>query len=95
MNKGLYRVKAARRREAYRPRSGSDAQAAVQARREAAERAAHRLHLEIETARVKGCTIPTALARHLTERAVPTPRGRAVWTHTTVARVLVRAGNRS
>ncbi|MBC4018898.1 recombinase family protein [Siccirubricoccus deserti] len=32
-----------------------------------------------------------AMARRLTERGVPTPRGSGAWTHTTVARVLARA----
>ncbi|HYF08582.1 MAG TPA: recombinase family protein [Acetobacteraceae bacterium] len=75
----------------YRPRSGPDAQAAAQARREAAERAAHRLSLEIEAAAVIGVAHPAALARFLTERSVPTPRGRTRWTHTTITRVLARA----
>ena len=62
-------------------------------RREAAERAAHRLHLEIETARAKGVQSPTALARSLTERAVSTPLGASVWTHTTIARVIARVSS--
>ncbi|MBK1660595.1 hypothetical protein CKO45_20455 [Paracraurococcus ruber] len=37
------------------------------------------------------CAIQAAIARALTERGVPTPRGGAAWTHTTVARVLERA----
>ena len=74
----------------YRPSAGPDAQAAARARREAAERAAHRLQLEIEAVRSSGVVHPTALARVLTARAVATPRGGRVWTHTTVARVLDR-----
>ena len=75
----------------YRPATGPDAQAAAQARREAAERAAHRLSLEIEAARADGVHHVTALARLLTERAVPTLHGSTRWTHTTVARVLARS----
>ena len=77
----------------YRPSNGPDARAAAQARREAAERAAHRLILEIQAARAQGITHPTALARRLTERGVPTPGSSTQWTHTTVARVLSRAAS--
>ena len=74
----------------YRPAMGPDAAAAADARREAAERAAHRLNLEIEAAREMGAGHPTALARVLTDCGEPTPGCSAHWTHTTVARVLVR-----
>jgi len=74
----------------YRPTTGPDTQAAAQARREAAERAAHLLHLEIEAAKATGAFHPAALARVLTERGVPTPRGNIRWTHTTVARLTAR-----
>ena len=74
----------------YRPSAGPDASGATQARRDAAERAAHRLHLEVEAARAAGVISPTALARALTNRAIPTPRGSLRWTHTTVARLLAR-----
>ena len=57
----------------------------------AAERVAHRLTFEVERLRAKGVAGQAAIARALTERGVPTPRGRPVWTHTTVARVLARA----
>jgi DNA invertase Pin-like site-specific DNA recombinase len=67
------------------------AAAATQARHMAAERAAHRLALEVERLRRDGVTGQAAIARALTERGVPTPRGGAAWTHTTVARVLARA----
>jgi DNA invertase Pin-like site-specific DNA recombinase len=75
----------------YRPASGPDAAAAVLARREAAERSAHRLGLELERLRVDGIEGHAAQARALNARAVPTPRGTGAWTHTTVARVLARA----
>ena len=65
--------------------------AATQARRVTAERAAHRLALEVERLRAKGVTGQAAIARALTERGVPTPRGGTAWTHTTVARVLARS----
>ncbi|MDN3564608.1 recombinase family protein [Paeniroseomonas aquatica] len=75
----------------YRPAMGPSAAAATQARRLAAERAAHRLTLEVERLRTEGVTGQAAIARALTERGVATPRGCGVWTHTTVARVLARA----
>ncbi len=74
----------------YRPTCGPDAQAAAHARQETAERTAHRLVLEIEALRAEGITTHQGLARSLTERGVPTPRGGATWTHTTVARLLGR-----
>jgi DNA invertase Pin-like site-specific DNA recombinase len=71
----------------YRPATGPDATAAAQARREAAERAAHRLALEIGAVTAGGHLSHAELARALTARGVPTPRSGAVWTHTTVSRV--------
>jgi DNA invertase Pin-like site-specific DNA recombinase len=75
----------------HRPRVPPDAAVAVRARQEAAERAAHRLLLEVERLRREGIASLQGLARALTERGVPTPRRGAVWTHTTVARLLARA----
>jgi DNA invertase Pin-like site-specific DNA recombinase len=75
----------------YRPALGPDAAAAAAARREAAERAAHRLGLEVDRLRAEGVKGHAELARALTTRAVLTPRGSTTWTHTTVARVLRRA----
>jgi DNA invertase Pin-like site-specific DNA recombinase len=75
----------------YRPAAGPDAAAAALARREAAEQVAHRLALEVERLRSAGVVGQAAMARALTERGVPTPRGGSAWTHTTVARVLARA----
>ncbi|WP_370323054.1 recombinase family protein [Roseococcus sp. SYP-B2431] len=74
----------------YRPAQGPDAAAAAGARRLEAERAAHRLALEIEAFRNQGFVSHAALARTLTERSVPTPRASGIWTHTTVARVTDR-----
>ena len=74
----------------YRPSAGPCAAAAASARGDVAARAAHRLSLEIETLRQEGVTTLVGLARSLTERGTLTPRGGAVWTHTTVARVLDR-----
>lgn len=62
------------------------------ARQEAAARTGHRLALEVEALRGAGVTTMAALAQALTERGVPTPRGSAVWTHTTVARLMQRIG---
>ncbi|WP_198370526.1 recombinase family protein [Roseomonas rosulenta] len=74
----------------YRPVAGPDAMAAALARREAAERAAHRLGLELERLRAEGVSGHAAIARALNARAVPTPRGWGAWTHTTVARIVER-----
>lgn len=74
----------------YRPAVGPDAAAAALARREAAERVAYRLALEVELLRREGLVGQAALARALTGRGVPTPRGGGRWTHTTVARLLLR-----
>jgi DNA invertase Pin-like site-specific DNA recombinase len=76
----------------YRPTVGPNASAAATARVQAAERVAHRLALEVERLRAEGMVAHAAIARALTESGVPTPRGGAAWTHTTVARVLARAG---
>jgi DNA invertase Pin-like site-specific DNA recombinase len=75
----------------YRPEQGPDAAAATVARREAADRAAHRLMLELERLRAEGVETHAEIARRLTARGIPTPRGSSVWTHTTVARVVDRA----
>ncbi len=79
----------------YRPINGPDAQAAAQARQEAAQRTAHRLMLELDALRAVGFITHHGLARALTERGVPTPRGGATWTHTTVSRVLAAAQSAS
>jgi DNA invertase Pin-like site-specific DNA recombinase len=76
----------------YRPSTGPDAAVAGQARRLQAEKAAHRLQLEVDAARAAGTTTLAGLARALSERGVPTPRGSRTWTHTTVARLLARVG---
>ncbi|WP_431266939.1 recombinase family protein [Dankookia sp. P2] len=77
----------------YRPAEGPSAAAASQARRVAAERAAHRLALEVERLRAESVVGQAAIARALTERGVPAPRGGAAWTHTTVARVMARTAS--
>jgi DNA invertase Pin-like site-specific DNA recombinase len=77
----------------YRPRAGPDSGSATLARREAAERAAHRLLLEVNRLREAGITSMQGLAQALTKLQVSTPRGAAVWTHTTVGRLLNRAGD--
>ena len=74
----------------YRPVAGPDAAAATRVRREGAERAAHRLMLEVTALRDAGVSTMQGLAAALTERGVPALRGGAVWTHTTVARLLAR-----
>jgi DNA invertase Pin-like site-specific DNA recombinase len=75
----------------WRPCQGPDAGRASQARRETAQRAAHRLALEVERVHDEGIEGQAAQARILTERGVPTPRGEGFWTHTAVARVMARA----
>ena len=74
----------------YRPATGPDAATATAARREVAERSAHRLHLEVQRLRKAGIVGHGELARALTARNVRAPRGGAVWTHTTVARLMQR-----
>jgi hypothetical protein len=76
----------------YGPAAGPDAAAAALARREAAERTAHRLVLEVERLRAEGIEGQAAMARALDERGVPTQQGRWAWTYTTVARVMSRSG---
>jgi DNA invertase Pin-like site-specific DNA recombinase len=75
----------------WRPPLAPDAGRASLARQEAAQRAAHRLALEVERLQDEGITSQAGLARALTARGVLTPQGGAVWTHTTVARVVMRA----
>ena len=58
----------------YRPAVALTRAAAALARREAAERTAHRLGLELERLRAEGVEGHAALARALNERGVPTPR---------------------
>jgi DNA invertase Pin-like site-specific DNA recombinase len=77
----------------YRPPTGPDAAAASATRCEAAERAAHRLHLELEQLRAAGVAGHAALARAMNDQGVPTPRGAGAWTHTTVARILERTAH--
>jgi len=79
----------------YRPPTGPDAAAASATRREAAERAAHRLSLEVDRLRAQGVESYAAMSRALSAAGIPTPRGRGVWTHTTVARVLARSATAS
>jgi DNA invertase Pin-like site-specific DNA recombinase len=74
----------------YRPPEGPDSSAAALARCAAAERAAYRLLLEVDLLREEGVSTRHGIARALTERGVRTPRDGKVWTHTTVARLLVR-----
>jgi hypothetical protein len=79
----------------WRPAVPPDAAAAVAARREMAEQAAHRLALEIARLEQDGVVGQAGLARAFTERGVPTPAGSAVWTHTTVARIRMRTSRAS
>ena len=92
-------LRAAKAREAvlggdrgWRPPAPPCAAFAAVARRDAATQTAHRLALEVEALRVEGVTSHAEIARSLSGRGVPTPRGSAAWTHTTVARVLARTG---
>ena len=70
----------------WRPLKPPCAAAAAQARQEEATRTAHRLVREMERLWAEGIVTYAGLARALTKRGVPTPRGRFGWTHTTVAR---------
>jgi hypothetical protein len=76
----------------WRPSKPPCAAAAAQARQEEATRTAHRLALQVEVLRAEGVTTNAGMARALTDRGVATPRGGAVWTHMTVARVVGRVG---
>jgi hypothetical protein len=78
----------------YRPATGPDSGVAATSRRVAAERAAHRLLLEVDRLRSEGVTSMQALARALTERGVPTPREGKLWTHTTVGRLRARTSTK-
>jgi hypothetical protein len=49
------------------------------------------LTLQLAQLRAEGIEGHSALARALNARRVPTPKGADAWTHTTVARVMVRA----
>lgn len=77
----------------YRPAAPPCAARAALSRTERADQAAHRLWLEIERLRAAGVTTMIGLARALTDRGVPTPRERRIWTHTTVARLMARTTN--
>lgn len=77
----------------YRPPAGPNAANAARMRREGAERTAPRLMLDVAAFREAGVRTMLGLAQALTERGVATPRGGAIWTHTTVARVVGRAAS--
>jgi DNA invertase Pin-like site-specific DNA recombinase len=77
----------------YRPAKGPNAVEAAQPRRQAAERAAHRLVLEIERLRIEGIEGHAVLGRALNARRVPTPGGTGTWTHATVSRVMQRVAS--
>ena len=74
----------------HRPTVGPDSGAAAVARGVAAGRAAHRLLLEVKQLRAAGIASRQKMARALTAKGVPTPRGSGTWTHTTVGRLLTR-----
>ncbi len=76
----------------YRPSAAPDANAATSARRDEAERTAHRLMLEIADIRENGVSTLQGMAQELMARGVPTPRHGSMWTHTTVSRLLARVG---
>ena len=75
----------------YRPSVAPCARAAANVRAEVADRVAHRLAFEIAELQAEGISTRQGLARALTERGVSAPGGGAVWTHTTVARLIARA----
>ena len=72
----------------WRPAASPDAVAASLARREASDRAAHRLALEVKAIRAEGVVGQAAVARALNARGGPSPDGRGAWTHTTVTRLV-------
>jgi DNA invertase Pin-like site-specific DNA recombinase len=77
----------------YRPSTPPDwregTKAAAEARRQAADRAAHRVVPAIEEARAGGARSLRDLAEALNQRGIPAPKG-GNWTATTVRRVLER-----
>ena len=75
----------------YRPLVGPDVAAAAVARLQVAEQTAHRLVLGVELLSSSGSVGKAALARALNESGIPTPTGKGLWTHTTVARVMARS----
>ena len=77
----------------YRPSVAPCAARAAVARGETADNVAHRLLFEIERLQAEGVATLVGLARALTRRGVPSPRGGTVWTHTTVARLVARVGH--
>ena len=76
----------------HRTATGPDAAAAARVRREGADEVAHRLMLEVTALRDAGVSMIQGLAAALAERGVPAPRRGAVWTHTTVFRLMARVG---
>jgi DNA invertase Pin-like site-specific DNA recombinase len=74
----------------WRPPKPPCAAAAASSRADQATRTAHRIGLEMEVLRAEGITTYKGLARALTGKGVATPGGSATWTHTTVARLVVR-----
>jgi DNA invertase Pin-like site-specific DNA recombinase len=67
--------------------------AAVEVIRAGADQRAADRAIEVEELRAAGCATPTAIARALTERGIPTPRGGAVWSCVQAQRLLARLGN--
>lgn len=65
---------------------------AALARRQVAARVPHCLILWLEQMRADGVIGKAAIAPALTRLGVRTPRGSGIGTHTTVSRVLVKAG---
>ncbi len=76
----------------YRPAQGPNSAEAAEARRVSADRAAHRLGMEVEWLLANGVVGQAAIARALNKHGIPTPSGVGAWTHATVSRVRARAG---
>jgi DNA invertase Pin-like site-specific DNA recombinase len=77
----------------WRPTKPPCARAAALERKDAADRTAHRLLLEVQALKATGISTHKGLAQALTERGVQTPSGSSAWTHTTVARVVARTAS--
>jgi DNA invertase Pin-like site-specific DNA recombinase len=73
----------------YRPASAPDTALAAEARRKAADHAAHRVLPVIETLKAEGLSLH-GIAAEMGRRGIATPRGGA-WTATAVRRALQRA----
>lgn len=79
----------------YPPKAVPAATTAAQARRDIVELVTNGLLLEVEQVRTASVTSQSAIARAVNKKGVPVPSGHGAWTHTTVARVISKTGQRA